>query len=73
MQNTLFVLYDFAVSESCYIFFYSDTTFELVQFLLGRQGPAQRLNMTNGPMKIYLVPCSGDKPIVSILLFSVLC
>lgn len=41
-----------------------------VQFLLGRQGPAQCLNMTNGPMKIYLVPRNGDKPIVSILLSS---
>ncbi len=30
MQNTLFVPHDFAVSESYYIFFYSDTTFELV-------------------------------------------
>ncbi len=27
MQNTLFVPHDFAVSESYYIFFYSDTTF----------------------------------------------
>ncbi|DBB11283.1 TPA: hypothetical protein ACH3X3_006718 [Trebouxia sp. C0006] len=64
MQNTLFVPHDFAVSESYYIFFYSDTTFELVQFLLGRQGLAQCLNMTDGPMKIYLVPRNGDKPIV---------
>jgi len=30
MQNTLFVPHDFAVSKSYYIFFYSDTTFELV-------------------------------------------
>jgi len=30
MQNTLFVPHDFAVSESYYIFFYSDTTFEMV-------------------------------------------
>ncbi len=44
-----------------------------VQFLLGRQGPAQCLNMTNGPMKIYLVPRNGGKPIVSLLLFCLLC
>ncbi len=44
-----------------------------VQFLLGRQGPAQCLNMTNAPMKIYLVPRNGDKPIVSIWLFCFLC
>ena len=30
MHNTLFVPHDFAVSESYYIFFYSDTTFEMV-------------------------------------------
>ena len=34
MQNTLFVPHDFAVSESYYIFFYSDTTFELVSHCL---------------------------------------
>ena len=34
MQNTLFVPHDFAVSKSYYIFFYSDTTFELVSHSL---------------------------------------
>ena len=44
-----------------------------VQFLLGRQGPAQCLNMTDDPMKIHLIPRNGDKPIVSPLLFSLPC
>ena len=37
------------------------------QFLLGRQGPAQCLNMTDAPMNIHLVPRNGDKPMVSSL------
>lgn len=45
-----------------------------VQFLLGRQGPAQCLNMTDDPMKIYLIPRNGDKPIVRpYLLLASLC
>lgn len=64
VPNTFFVPHDFAVSQSYYVFVQSATTFDMVPFLLGRQGPAQSLNMTNDPMQIYLVPRNGDKPIV---------
>ena len=37
-----------------------------IQFLLGRKGPAECLNLTTGPTKIYLVPRKGGNPIVSI-------
>lgn len=37
-----------------------------VQFLLGRKGPAECLNLTEDPTKIYLVPRKGGKPIVSL-------
>lgn len=56
MQNTLFVPHDFAVSESYYIFFYNDTTFELVSHSL----PDDACIMQKDSKLVWEQPCKQN-------------
>ncbi|KAK9823367.1 hypothetical protein WJX72_002263 [[Myrmecia] bisecta] len=62
MEDCFFNPHDFAFSATTHVFFQNSCSFAMVPYLLGIKGPAQCVELTDAPMKIFLVPRDASKP-----------
>lgn len=43
----------------------SPTAFDMMPYILGQKGPAQCVDLSDGPLRLNLVPRDGGEPLVS--------